>query len=208
MRSIYLDNGASSYPKAPKVADAMAHYISDVGANINRSTYALSTGAAMTVLDTRSLLKRLFNFSGKETHVIFTPGATAGLNLILRGFLKPGDHVIVSSMEHNAVMRPLFDLCENGVSFSRIPADRDGLSDPNAIEPLIQSNTKLMLVCHASNVCGSVFPLKEAADICRAHHLPLALDAAQTAGHYPIDFSSLKLAALCGDDPQINDRET
>ncbi len=197
MKSIYLDNGATSYPKAPGVGAAMAHYIDEIGANVNRGTYKQATDAAMTVLETRSMLKELFHFAGKETHVLFTPGATAGLNQILLGFLHPGDHVIVDSLAHNAVMRPLVELAKEGVEFSRIPASREGLSDPSDIEKLIRPNTKLMLITHASNVCGALFPLEEAAELCKAHGIPLAVDAAQTAGHYPIDFSKLGLAALC-----------
>ena len=197
MKTIYLDNAATSFPKAPGVGEAMAHYINDIGANTNRGTYRQATDAGMTVLTARMQLKELFHFRGNEAHVVFTPGATAGLNIILKGFLKPGDHVIVSSVEHNAVMRPLNELSGNGICFSRIPADQNGLTDASDIIPLIRAETKLVLVSHASNVSGSVFPLEEAAEICRSRSLPLAVDAAQTAGHLPIDFDSLHLAALC-----------
>jgi len=197
MKTLYLDNAATSFPKAPGVGEAMARYISDIGANVNRGTYRQAVDAGMVVLETRTLLKELFHFGGDETHVVFTSGATAGLNTILKGFLKPGDHAIVSSMEHNAVMRPLAELADSGVQFSRIPAGRDGVTDASAILPLIRPETKLVLVSHASNVSGTVFPLEETAKICRAHALPLAVDAAQTAGHFPIDFDALRLAALC-----------
>ncbi len=116
---------------------------------------------------------------------------------MLRGFLKPGDHAVVSSMEHNAVMRPLTDLTKTGVTFSRIPANRDGLTNAGDLLPLLRPETKLVLVSHASNVSGSVFPLEETAKICREKGIPLAVDAAQTAGHLPIDFDLLGLAALC-----------
>lgn len=194
--AIYFDNGATSYPKAPGVGEAMLYYINEVGANVNRSTYGTATDAALTVLETREKLCTLFNFDD-PTHVIFTPGITAGLNMVLKGFLKKGDHVIVSSMEHNAMMRPIIQLEEEGVEFSRIQADRDGLIDAADLEGLIRPNTKLVAVMHASNVCGSLIPVKEISDICKAHSLPLVLDAAQTAGHYPIDFQELNLAALC-----------
>lgn len=195
--NIYLDNGATSFPKAPGVGAAMARYIEEVGANISRSTYRSATDAAMTVLDTRDLLARLFHFPGPASHVVFTPGATYGLNQVLRGLLRPGDHVVVSSMEHNAVMRPLTDLADAGVSFTRIPADGDGLTNPADLPPLLRPETKLVLVSHASNVSGSVFPLAEVSAICREPGIPLAVDAAQTAGHLPIDFAALGLAALC-----------
>jgi len=194
--SIYLDNGATSYPKAPGVGEAMLDYVNNVGANVNRSTYATASTAAMILLDTREQLCRLFNFDD-PTHVIFTPGMTAGLNMLLKGYLKSGDHVIVSSMEHNAMMRPLVQLEREGVEFSRIPADRDGIARAQDIIPLIRPNTKLVAVMHASNVCGSLLPVKEIGAICRERNIPFILDAAQTAGHYPIDFKELGLSALC-----------
>lgn len=194
--SIYLDNGATSYPKAPGVGEAMLDYINNVGANVNRSTYSTASTAAMVLLDTREQLCRLFNFDD-PTHAIFTPGMTAGLNMLLKGFLKEGDHVIVSSMEHNAMMRPLMQLSRQGVEFSRIPADSSGITDPNDLLPLIRPNTKLVAVMHASNVCGSLLPVKEIGAICRERGIPFILDAAQTAGHYPIDFKELNLSALC-----------
>ncbi|MBQ6704115.1 MAG: aminotransferase class V-fold PLP-dependent enzyme [Clostridia bacterium] len=194
--SIYLDNGATSYPKAPGVGEAMLDYVNNVGANVNRSTYATASTAAMILLDTREQLCRLFNFDD-PTHVIFTPGMTAGLNMLLKGYLKPGDHVIVSSMEHNAMMRPLVQLEKEGVEFSRIPADEEGITKAEDILPLIRPNTKLVAVMHASNVCGSLLPVKEIGQICRERNIPFILDAAQTAGHYPIDFKELNLSALC-----------
>ena len=194
--SIYLDNGATSYPKAPGVGEAMLDYVNNVGANVNRSTYATASTAAMILLDTREQLCRLFNFDD-PTHVIFTPGMTAGLNMLLKGYLKAGDHVIVSSMEHNAMMRPLVQLEREGVEFSRLPADRDGIARAQDIIPLIRPNTKLVAVMHASNVCGSLLPVKEIGAICRERNITFILDAAQTAGHYPINFKELGLSALC-----------
>ena len=196
MRSCYLDNGATSFPKAPGVAEAMADYLLHNGANVNRGTYGKASSAAMTVLETRLMLAELFHFPGRESEVILTPGQTYGLNQILQGFLRPGDHVIVSSMEHNAVMRPLMELKKQGVEFSRIPADRAGRTRAEDLLPLLKKNTKLVLVSHASNVSGTLFPLKETAAICREKGVPLAVDGAQTAGHRDIDFGKLGLAAL------------
>lgn len=196
MKSVYLDNGATSYPKAPGVGEAMARYIIDSGVNINRGTYEKASGAAMAVLECREMLKELFHFKGRESQVIFTPGHTYGLNQIIRGFLKPGDHVIVSSMEHNAVMRPLVELQKKGIDFDRIPADSAGRTKAEDILPLIHSNTKLVLVNHASNVSGTLFPLEEMSEICYKRGLPLAVDAAQTAGHMDIDLSKLHIAAF------------
>ncbi|MBQ7895361.1 MAG: aminotransferase class V-fold PLP-dependent enzyme [Oscillospiraceae bacterium] len=196
MRSVYLDNGATSFPKAPGVGEAMAKYIIESGVNINRGTYEKASGAAMAVLECREMLKELFHFKGRESQVIFTPGHTYGLNQIIRGFLKTGDHVIVSSMEHNAVMRPLVEMEQKGFYFDRIPADEAGRTNPEDIIPLIHHNTKLVVVNHASNVSGTIFPLQEISEICYKRGVPLAVDAAQTAGHMDIDMSKLHIAAL------------
>ncbi len=197
MEKLYFDQGASSFPKAPGVGEAMAHYITSNGSNINRGTYSAAAQAGMTVLETREMLAELFHFQDGVERVIFTPGATWGMNTLLRGYLNPGDHVIVSSMEHNAVMRPLTDLTKIGVTFSRIPANKAGETHAKDILPLIKDNTRLVIVSHASNVSGTLFPLEEVARICAERKLPLAVDAAQTAGHLDIDFAKLHLAALC-----------
>lgn len=196
MRSCYLDNGATSFPKAPGVGEAVSRYLTENAVNINRSTYERASETEIQVLECREKLKELFHFAGRETHIVFTPGHTYGLNQIIKGFLKPGDHAIVSSMEHNAVMRPLAELQRQGVEFSRIPADRNGVTGAEQLLPLIKSNTKLVIVNHASNVSGGLFPLEETARLCHERGLPLALDAAQTAGHHDIDFERLHLAAL------------
>lgn len=194
--SVYLDNGATSFPKAPGVGEAMLDYVNNIGANVNRSTYEASSEAEMVLIECRERLCTLF---GTEdiTHAVFTPGMTAGLNMLLKGFLSPGDHVIVSSLEHNAMMRPIRQLEVQGVEFSRIPADSRGITDPKDILPLIRPNTRLVAIMHASNVCGTLLPVKEISDICRERGLPVILDAAQTAGHYPVNMKELGLSALC-----------
>lgn len=195
MRTIYLDNAATSFPKPAGVSDRMKEYLDSVGANINRSVYGAAQDAGLVALRLRERLARLFAFPEKPTHVILTPGATAGLNFIIKGYLRPGDHCIVSAMEHNAVMRPLLQL--SGVAFDRIPCDAAGRFDPAAILPLIRPNTRLCLIAHASNVCGTVQDAAAVGEICAAHGVAFALDAAQTAGHIPIDFAKLRLSALC-----------
>ncbi len=196
MKTIYLDNAATAFPKAPGVGQAMADYIAHSGVNVNRGAYQTAVDLALQVLETRGLLCRLFNFPHPETHAVFTPGATYGLNLILKGYLRPGDHVIVGSLEHNAVMRPLHDLAQAGVAFSRLPADREGRTQARDLLPLLRAKTRLVLVSHASNVSGGLLPLAELARLCQERGLPLAVDGAQTAGHYPLDFEALSLAAL------------
>lgn len=195
MNGIYLDNAATSFPKPEGVSAAMKTYMDQVGATINRSVYGSAQDAGMVTLQLRQRLKQLFHFPEPVTHVILTPGATWGLNMAIKGFLKPGDHCIVSSMEHNAVMRPLLQL--KGVTFDRIPCSREGLLDPADVEPLIRPNTKLLVMAHGSNVCGSVQNAKEVGEICAKHGIAFLLDAAQTAGHYPVDFTEFGLSALC-----------
>ncbi|MCE5235706.1 MAG: aminotransferase class V-fold PLP-dependent enzyme [Clostridiaceae bacterium] len=194
--SIYLDNAATSFPKAPGVAKAMINYIGGVGANIGRASYPAAAEAARTAFSARQKLCELFHFDD-PLRVVFTPGATAALNQVLKGFLSDGDHVVVGPLEHNAVMRPLRQLNKRGVSFSRMAADERGVIDPASLKPLLAPNTKLVLVSHASNVCGTLAPVEELSKICRERGIPLVLDAAQTAGHHPVDFKALSLSALC-----------
>ncbi|MBR2308945.1 MAG: aminotransferase class V-fold PLP-dependent enzyme [Oscillospiraceae bacterium] len=195
MKTIYLDNAATSFPKPEGVSDAMKTYMDQVGATINRSVYGRAQDAGLVTLQLRERLKRLFHFPEPVTHVILTPGATWGLNMVIKGFLKPGDHCIVSSMEHNAVMRPLQQMA--GVSFDRIPCSREGLLDPEDIEPLIRPNTRLLVMAHGSNVCGSVQDAKAVGALCARHGIAFVLDAAQTAGHTAVDFQDFQLSALC-----------
>ena len=173
----------------------MKSYLDDVGATINRSVYGSAQDAGLVTLQLRESLAKLFHFSGPATHVILTPGATWGLNMAIKGALKPGDHCIVSSMEHNAVMRPLLQL--KGVEYDRIKCNREGLLDPADVEKLIRPNTKLLVMAHGSNVCGSVQDAAAVGAICKKHGIDFVLDAAQTAGHYPIDFEAFGLSALC-----------
>ena len=195
MTPIYLDNAATSYPKPPAVARAMLHYLTEVGASVNRGVYASAQDAGMTALLLREGLCRLFHHS-EPTHCVLTSGNTMGLNMVLRGWLKPGDHCLVSSMEHNAVMRPLRDLEAAGVSFDRIPCDGEGRLDADAIRRLVRPNTRLLVMAHGSNVSGTVQDAGAAGAVCREYGIPFVLDGAQTAGHWDIDFEGWGLAAL------------
>ncbi|MCI8302255.1 MAG: aminotransferase class V-fold PLP-dependent enzyme [Oscillospiraceae bacterium] len=195
MRPIYLDNAATSFPKPPAVAQAAARYLTEVGASINRGVYASAQDAGMTTLLLREGLCRLFRHND-PTHCVLTAGNTMGLNMVLRGWLKPGDHCLVSAMEHNAVMRPLQDLAAQGVSFDRIPCDSAGRLDPADIPPLIRPNTRLLVMAHGSNVSGAVQDAAAVGSICRERGIPFALDAAQTAGHWDLDFTGWGLSAL------------
>lgn len=192
---VYLDNAATSYPKAPGVASAMADYVEKVGATINRSSYASAQEAGLMTLSLRERLCRLFNHPD-PTHAVLTPGATAGLNMVIKGLLRPGDHCLVSSMEHNAVMRPLVQLEREGVAFERIPCDAQGRLRLEALPGMIKLNTRLVVMAHGSNVCGTVQDAEAVGKICRERGVPFALDAAQTAGHIEVDFERFGLAAL------------
>lgn len=192
---VYLDNAATSYPKAPGVASAMADYVEKVGATINRSSYASAQEAGLVTLSLRERLCHLFNHPD-PTHAVLTPGATAGLNMVIKGLLRPGDHCLVSSMEHNAVMRPLVQLEREGVVFERIPCDAQGRLRLEALPGMIKLNTRLVVMAHGSNVCGTVQDAEAVGKICRERGVPFALDAAQTAGHIEVDFERYGLAAL------------
>ena len=194
--TIYLDQAATSNPKAAGVGERMRFYIDEVCANVNRSTYAPATNAGLTLLQTREQLCALFGFAA-PTHVIFTPGQTWSLNMVLKGFLRPGDHVLVSPLEHNGVMRPLTQLLDHGVTFDRIPMRGEDLLDLEAAERMIRPNTRLMVLTHASNISGTVLPIERAGALCSSRSISLVVDAAQTAGHFPIDFSRAKTDALC-----------
>lgn len=189
---IYLDNAATSFPKAPGVSDRMKYYLDSVGASVNRSVYAPAQEAGLEQLTVRERLCTLLHHPD-PTHVILTAGATAALNLAIKGWLRRGDRVLVSAMEHNAVMRPLVQL---GVEFDRVPCDGEGRMDIAAIEPLIRPNTRLFVLNHASNVCGTVQDAEAVGKLCKLHGIPLVLDASQSAGHLPIDFSAWGLSAL------------
>lgn len=195
MKKIYFDQASTSYPKAPRVAEAVLHYMTNLGTNVNRGCYEDAYSAEEIVYETRELLCNLFHFP-KTKNVILTGNITTSLNMILKGFLKPGDHVLVSSMEHNAVMRPLLQLSKNGVEFDRIPSRSDGSMVTEAVEGLIRPNTRALITLHASNVCGTRMPLTLLGEICQKHNLYFIVDSAQTAGVIPIDMEANHISAL------------
>ena len=190
---IYLDNAATSFPKPPRVAERMCEYINQVGATINRSVYGTAREAGLVTLQLRERLCRVLGYGGRPTHVILTSGCTMSLNLAIRGWLREGDHCIVSSMEHNAVMRPLTQM---GIEFDRIPCDETGLLNPADIVPFIRPNTRLLVMAHGSNVSGAVQDAEAVGRICKKYGIPFVLDAAQTAGHVPVDFDHFGCSAL------------
>ena len=197
MKRVYLDNGSTSFPKAPGVSDAVKFFMDEVGANVNRGGYETAYSAEDVIMETRVMLKNLFNCPYKTRNVIITPNITYSLNYIIKGWLKPGDLVLVSSMEHNAMMRPIVQMSDMGVTFDRIPCTCDGEMMVEKIEELIRPETKGILTLHGSNVCGAVMPLEENGQICKKHNIKFVVDAAQTAGVFPIDMVKMNIDILC-----------
>ena len=195
MSKIYLDNGSTSFPKAPGVGRAMADFIEKVGVNIGRGGYEEAYSAAEVVLDTREKLCRLFHFDQPE-NVIFQSGITAAMNVLLKGLLKPGDRVLTTSMEHNAVMRPLRQLEKTGVEVVLIPCHSDGTLDFEALIDLATPGTRALVMTHASNMCGTVMPVKEVAEYCQTLGIWTIVDCAQTAGILPIDMEDWGVDAI------------
>ena len=193
---IYLDYGSTSFPKPPGVAEAVCEFMTRQGMNINRGNYEKAYSAEEMVYETRCLISELFHGEGPK-QVVFTKNVTESLNIVLKGFLKPGDHILTSSMEHNAVMRPLNQLAARGVEFSRIPCTEEGKLLTEELEQYLRPNTKAVVMTHASNVCGTVMPVGEVGRFCRDHGLKFFLDSAQTAGVIPIDMEEMYIDALC-----------
>jgi cysteine desulfurase/selenocysteine lyase len=186
MKRVYFDNTATSWPKPPCVIDAVQHYLTEIGANPGRSGHAASVAGGRIIEDARAALARLFNCP-RPLRIIFCHNATEALNLALKGLLRSGDHVITSSMEHNAMMRPLRRLQNEGIELTVVPCSAEGYLDPDDVTAAIKSNTRMVALIHASNVVGTISPLADVAKIAREHDLLLLADCAQTAGAYPID---------------------
>ncbi len=183
---IYLDNPATSWPKPHQVKAAMNRFMEEVGANPGRSGHSLSIEAARIIYEAREALSVLFH-AKDSSRIVFTLNATESINLALKGLLKYKDHVITSSMEHNSVMRPFRDLEKKGVELSVIPCSNEGMLDPREVERKIRSNTRMIVLNHASNVTGTLLPIREVGKIARKYKFLFLVDAAQTAGSYPID---------------------
>ena len=196
LKKVYVDNASTSFPKAPGVSDEIKNYLDNSGCNIGRGGYAASYDVALKVLDTRQLIAGFFACTPPE--VVFTPSVTYSLNMLLLGFLKEGDHVITTSMEHNAVMRPLNELSKKGVKYDIVACEKDGSLDAKNIVPYIKKKTKAVVMLFASNVCGMVMPIEAVAQICHNANIRLIVDAAQTANILGIDASHIDALAITG----------
>lgn len=182
---IYLDNAATSFPKPPQVQEAMVHYMNEVGANPGRAGHRLSVKASRIVQAARENIAALFNIND-PSRVVFTLNVTEALNTVISGHLDPGDHVLTTSMEHNSVMRPLKHLEASGkITLTTAPCDHKGFLIMDGFRDLIQPMTRLVIVNHASNVCGTIQDIRKIKQV--IGDIPILVDAAQTAGCYPID---------------------
>ena len=206
MKKVYFDNAATSFPKPDGVGSAMLDYIKNIGCNINRSSYDGAYKAGETVFETRSRLKDLLG-AEDEKNIIFTPSDTYSLNMLIKGIVRPGDHIAVSSMEHNAVMRPVEALAAKGIiTYDVIECDVDGsISEQKmqkGLEHILEKAQRerkcfrAVVLTHGSNVCGSILPIAAAGKFCRNNNIFLIADCAQTAGILDIDMEKMGLDAV------------
>lgn len=196
MKSIYLDNAATSYPKPESVYDAVDFYQRHVGAAVGRGAYQSSIAATGVVQRCRRKIAELLGAESAD-RILFTFNGTDSLNLALHGLLEARDHVVTTVVEHNSVLRPLRQLQDNrGIEVTYVPADSAGLVDPAAVRAALRRSTKLVAVLHASNVTGGIQPIAEIGSIARENGTLFLVDAAQTAGHLPIDLRTLPVDLL------------
>jgi cysteine desulfurase family protein len=194
-RCVYLDHGATSWPKPPEVIEAIVSAMTEHGANPGRGAYAMALAASRLVFESRSALARLLGVPDARDLILLS-GCTEACNLMLKGLLSPGDRVVVSSMEHNAITRPLHALVAAGLIVDMVQADSAGVVDAADIERAVKAAPTRAVVCqHASNVTGAVQPIADAADIAHEHGALLLVDGAQGAGHLRVDLAALDVDA-------------
>ena len=193
---VYLDNAATTFPKPKEVLDSMYDYMINVGGNANRGNYSNSLATNRYLYEARELICEFFGFD-KPSNVIFTNNVTTSLNILIKGILKPGDHAITSSMEHNSVLRPLMSCKEDrNISVDIINADSQGFIKPCEIEKMINPKTKLVAITCASNVTGSIQNISQIGAICKKHNVFFLLDSSQGAGTIYINMKSQNINAL------------
>jgi len=192
---VYLDNAATSWPKPETVYRAVDHFMREVGATPGRGGHRREEEAQRITEETRAALAQLFHAADPQG-IVFTLNATQAINMALKGLLRPGDHVITSSIEHNAMWRPLKALEKRGVEVTAAPCARDGTLDPADVEAALRPHTRLVAMLHASNVMGALLPISEVGEIAHRHGALLLVDAAQTAGAYPIDMQAMGIDLL------------
>jgi cysteine desulfurase family protein len=195
--SLYFDSASTSRQKPSSVIKAVETFARKTGVSHGRGSYSSAAEANRLLFETRQSLARLLGVSRSE-RLVFTKNATEAINLALKGYLKRGDHVVVSGLEHNAVMRPLHRLkAERAVDWTVVPASVTGRVNPFDFEAAITSRTRLVCMTHASNVCGTLLPAEEVGAICAKKKVAFLLDASQTAGSVPLDVKKLNADFLC-----------
>jgi len=192
---IYLDNAATTYPKPKSVYETINDCMRNYCANPGRSGHKMAYKSAMVVEETRDKLAKLFNVKN-PMDIVYTFNATDSLNLAIKGYLKTGDHVVTTTMEHNSVLRPIMELEKIGVSHTFVAADSQGKIDPQDIENAITSNTKMIVTTHASNVVGTLVDIKSIGEIAKKHDIVYLVDASQSAGVYDINIGELNIDML------------
>ncbi len=193
---IYLDNGATSYPKPEAVYTFMDQFYRKFGVNPGRSGYDLCMEAGEVVEETRQMLTSFFNGTDPN-RLCFSYNSTDALNLIIFGMLEKGDHAITTTIEHNSVLRPLYHLEKfSGVEVDHIPFDEKGFVEPDDFKKKFKNNTRLVIMNHASNVIGTIQPVKEIGRLCRERGIPFAIDASQSVGKIPVDMEDLNLDVI------------
>lgn len=186
---IFLDNGATSFPKPEDVYTYMDHFYRNFGVNPGRSGYDMCMEAGLVVEETRKMLTEFFNGTDPN-RLCFGYNSTDALNLIISGMLRPGDHAVSTTIEHNSVLRPLYHLRKDGVEVDFVPFDGKGFVDPEAIRAKFRPNTRLVVVNHASNVIGTIQPIAAIGRACREAGIPFAVDSSQSAGKVPVDMEA------------------
>ena len=199
---IYLDNAATSFPKPRSVTEEVARCLRFYGGNPGRGSHALAMAAAEKIYQCRQELAALFGSEHPE-NLAFTLNTTMALNTVIKGLLRPGDHVLISDMEHNAVFRPIYKLARDGqITYDVFPTMIGDLRrNPTricaGIARLIRPDTRMLICAHASNICSATLPLEEIGRFCHKHGILFVVDAAQSAGHLPIDMKQMSIDALC-----------
>jgi len=195
-KEIYLDCAATTRQKPPQVLKAVVQFASEVGVSHGRGTYQPGIAANELVYGTRASLAKLFNIQ-RSDRILYMKNVTEAVNTALKGFLKSGDHVVLSSLEHNAVIRPLNKLkADRGIDYSIVPANSLGRLNPYDFEQALKPNTKLVCLVHASNVVGTLSPVAEVGALCARKGIAFLVDAAQTAGVVPLDVQALNIDFL------------
>ena len=192
---IYLDNAATTMRKPEQVIQAVTEALSSMG-NAGRGVHSAALDASRVIFDTRVKLAELFHAEHPK-QIVFTMNSTESLNIAIKGVLKPGDHVITTALEHNSVLRPLYEMEDRGVELTVLQADRFGNFCLEEMEAAIQKNTKAIVCTHGSNLTGNLVDIKQVGEIAKKHGVLLIADASQTAGVFPIDVQEMNIDILC-----------